>query len=593
MVVALSSYVGGVAKEFGLSSMDITLGSYYMLWDVKLEKLQTPDLDRDEHMEGKPGVLQAEMDLDILDRMGQHFGFSQICYRATAAEMQWVLHRFPSAGDEYKLLACRDRSEKFRPAFSLMASAKHQTAVLAIRGTKEADDLITDFVCELEESEFHFSTDTPQTYQVHAGMLRAARWLAKTGQSQPAIDQSSHPHRDVDLRPDAGAGLGDALIELYRNGYQIKITGHSLGAGVGTLLALILADREPEIVIDVYGYGSPACVDERLAEALKGTFTHLRVPGAEPVPGLGSRVCVYNLVYRDDLVSRLSLFNARLFAADIKASKPRWKPLFEQDKGAFKDKAKTLWAPAQRGKIRAAKRAISDRSKGGRSDGPASELDPSDLVYEDEEEAADADAQGQGMDLVEADSELGPSEVHEAVDAAAGGKKGRFAKPPERLVLAGLTAHVYTWRGTQHATLIDHRFAGLRRIIASDSLVSDHWMKKIHVVFRNVRAVRALGDGLNPPVWQSVVDHRSQGMYVNCGVCNYFVGWMHTGESEAVEVRATHHCFSCGRIVCTRCSMERCPLPELGILNPVRVCDVCYSRLNLEADAALGACSAP
>jgi len=266
------------------------------------------------------------------------------------------------------------------------------------------------------------------------------------------------------------------------------------------------------------------------------------------------------LVNRDDLVSRLSLFNAREFAADIKASRPRWQPLFERDKGAYKEKAKSLWAPEQRGKDRSVKRS------------------PTDIMKRLSVRSGDG-------------SEPDPAEGRAASRRSKRGSKERVL--PHRLVVPGITAHVYTWRGTQQAALIDYRFPGLRRIQASESIISDHRMKKIHAVFRSVRAVRAIGSSLSPPEWQSVKDHHARGMYVECGVCNYFVGWMHTGDSEAVEVRATFNCFACGKIVCKRCSEERCPLPELGILNPVRVCDVCFSRLNLEVDSAAGVCAEP
>ncbi|XP_038268698.1 lateral signaling target protein 2 homolog isoform X2 [Dermochelys coriacea] len=42
-------------------------------------------------------------------------------------------------------------------------------------------------------------------------------------------------------------------------------------------------------------------------------------------------------------------------------------------------------------------------------------------------------------------------------------------------------------------------------------------------------------------------------------------------------VRRRHHCRSCGKIFCSRCSQHTAPLPHYGLLKPVRVCIHCYT----------------
>uniref|UniRef100_A0A8C8RL52 Lateral signaling target protein 2 homolog n=1 Tax=Pelusios castaneus TaxID=367368 RepID=A0A8C8RL52_9SAUR len=41
-------------------------------------------------------------------------------------------------------------------------------------------------------------------------------------------------------------------------------------------------------------------------------------------------------------------------------------------------------------------------------------------------------------------------------------------------------------------------------------------------------------------------------------------------------IRRKHHCRSCGKIFCSRCSAHSAPLPRYGQMKPVRVCTHCY-----------------
>uniref|UniRef100_A0A8B9UMG1 FYVE-type domain-containing protein n=1 Tax=Anas zonorhyncha TaxID=75864 RepID=A0A8B9UMG1_9AVES len=42
-------------------------------------------------------------------------------------------------------------------------------------------------------------------------------------------------------------------------------------------------------------------------------------------------------------------------------------------------------------------------------------------------------------------------------------------------------------------------------------------------------------------------------------------------------LRRRHHCRSCGKIFCARCSPHTAALPHYGQLKPVRVCTHCYA----------------
>ncbi|NXB12010.1 LST2 protein, partial [Cnemophilus loriae] len=68
------------------------------------------------------------------------------------------------------------------------------------------------------------------------------------------------------------------------------------------------------------------------------------------------------------------------------------------------------------------------------------------------------------------------------------------------------------------------------------------------------------GDFEDPPDW--VPDE----------VCSYCTAC----KAPFTVIRRKHHCRSCGKIFCSRCSSHSAPLPRYGQMKPVRVCTHCY-----------------
>ncbi|KAM8802701.1 lateral signaling target protein 2 homolog [Rhynchonycteris naso] len=68
------------------------------------------------------------------------------------------------------------------------------------------------------------------------------------------------------------------------------------------------------------------------------------------------------------------------------------------------------------------------------------------------------------------------------------------------------------------------------------------------------------GDLEDPPEW--VPDEA-------CSFCT-------ACKAPFTVIRRKHHCRSCGKIFCSRCSSHSAPLPRYGQVKPVRVCTHCY-----------------
>lgn len=160
----------------------------------------------------------------------------------------------------YVLLGARYNADLVKsgsPAFYLAARAAmdgsaHREIMLCIRGTYSEDDVFIDL--------FAHGMTFGEHGMAHAGMTKAAGYLD---------------------------GRFGPFFEAFLNaGGILTITGHSLGAGVGSLLTLKLIERgiHPD-KIRCYAYEPPACMSKALAKT--------------------SLQSVWSLVNRDDIVPRL------------------------------------------------------------------------------------------------------------------------------------------------------------------------------------------------------------------------------------------------------------------------------------------------
>ena len=49
-------------------------------------------------------------------------------------------------------------------------------------------------------------------------------------------------------------------------------------------------------------------------------------------------------------------------------------------------------------------------------------------------------------------------------------------------------------------------------------------------------------------------------------------------------IRRRHHCRNCGGVFCNICSSNRIPLLHFGIMEPNRVCNMCYSYIRMKGN---------
>ncbi|EGO27137.1 hypothetical protein SERLADRAFT_413658 [Serpula lacrymans var. lacrymans S7.9] len=198
--------------------------------------------------------------------------------------------------------------EPHMPRFWVLTDHGRQQVVLVLRGTMSLNELAVDLTCEpttfepattlhhdhderlpgtpaktsrRRASQQSLSSNSPPHYQVHSGMLRMARVMGEVG-------------KPVHL------AVMDALIR-YPD-YELILCGHSLGAGVATLLGLMWAD--PTTCRTVYSSGLPVDRPVAVYAFAPPCFTDAALSRL-------AKKLVTSFVYSDDVVSRLSLGSVR------------------------------------------------------------------------------------------------------------------------------------------------------------------------------------------------------------------------------------------------------------------------------------------
>ncbi|AQK40153.1 Putative lipase class 3 family protein [Zea mays] len=178
------------------------------------------------------------------------------------------------------VLIKKSKARILKPAFTIVCDRSSQCFLLFIRGAISVKERLT----AATGAEVPFHHVVVQEGQVsnlvlgyaHCGMVVAARWIAK--QAIPCLSKA---------------------IEQFPE-YEVKIIGHSMGAGIATILTYILRENEKLASSTCIAFGPAACMTWDLAESGKDFVT--------------------SIVNRNDLVPSLGLVSAAKLRAEVMSS---------------------------------------------------------------------------------------------------------------------------------------------------------------------------------------------------------------------------------------------------------------------------------
>jgi len=178
------------------------------------------------------------------------------------------------------------------PRFWVLTDHARKQVVLVLRGTYSLNELAIDLTCEpmafvpAKEKELNGTSDkltseNDEPHFVHGGMFRTAQLMGLPGKP-------------------VHTAVANALRK--NRGYELVLTGHSLGAAVASLLALIWADPSTGLTVrrsglpshrrvTAYCFGPPCVMSAHLSKMAKTIVT--------------------SFVYSHDIVSTLSLGSIR------------------------------------------------------------------------------------------------------------------------------------------------------------------------------------------------------------------------------------------------------------------------------------------
>ena len=170
----------------------------------------------------KEGVDVMEEELSALSK---YLDFADWAYLESQIQVEKLLRPL-----DYKLIRFDNATEPGRVGHYIAVHHEQKQVVIAIKGTSTLSDVFTDLIGKAVPH----TMEGGEEIRFHEGMYTAARLLE---------EDTFH------------------LVERFfvPQGYKLNICGHSLGAGVSSILGMILRKRLPRLDLQVYAFATPAC----------------------------------------------------------------------------------------------------------------------------------------------------------------------------------------------------------------------------------------------------------------------------------------------------------------------------------------------
>ncbi|KAK4532670.1 hypothetical protein CCYA_CCYA13G3527 [Cyanidiococcus yangmingshanensis] len=252
--------VGGTQYERSALVADLSIGLAMLI--------QRKEREREQQWAQWVAQLQREhVELDAVELKRLHH-FAQLAHGAYSANEDELYAHTPVYAK--MLRKARWSSSQDEPAYYITIDDLSQSIVLAIRGTDTVSDVFTDL--SLHPTPF-------LSGMAHAGMTRAALRLYEEVHETLRQALATHPQ------------------------YDLVFTGHSLGGGVASILAMkLLWERETSLGLfegrqpprlRAYAFGTPACISSELVQQVQDSPADLRD-------------ALVTVVLGDDLVPRAS-----------------------------------------------------------------------------------------------------------------------------------------------------------------------------------------------------------------------------------------------------------------------------------------------
>mmetsp|Transcript_12163 Transcript_12163/g.22383 ORF Transcript_12163/g.22383 Transcript_12163/m.22383 type:complete len:811 (-) Transcript_12163:62-2494(-) len=564
--VALLAFLGNQVgeKPSAQDMADLSVGAYYMMVENRNRRGLDPELSEREHRGCSPVAL-AELRI-----LSKYLVLSNpIAYSTCAADAQRQLHLLDG---KWGLAFAEDVGPGAQPIHFLAINREEKRAAVLVPGTQNAQDVVTDL--KALPVRVALAPSFKKAGWAHRGMLRAATALVRS--------------------------VGPALEKLEKDGYETMFVGHSLGAGISAMSALILRlgdEGSKSSKVKAYCYAMPACGD-----AILGHFC---------------RSFVTAVINCDDVVPRLSLQTAKKLRSELDARRADYRGFAQVDLEALKDVKGLVELKRRRGnepepstpatsdtdkqlysqdledvqqvmqstpspplQVTESNRGAAPPAASSRSDNaipevgqkPAPKAKPAPTSSGWSLFSACMSNKGGGVEeevTFEAAKPITPKEADEASDEET--IEESFEATAVVLYPVGKLVHLYRSCGVRRAVWIKRTHPSLHRIEMEQGLAADHRGP----AYKGALAEAiAYAEGKHPPKWKPFSS------VTQCACCSEAFGWDSSLKSEPHKYQAQHHCHACGAVVCLSCCQTRKPLPQFGISHDVRICDRCVLRAD-------------